>query len=160
MPVCSARASRDGTPFRTFGDRVQGTDVPITDVQSTGPRASGLPFPPTGHAQDQVAVRSGYARNYLIPQGKAKFATAENIAEFEARRAELEAQATAALEEALQRKEKLDGVKITIAAKESSEGKLFGSVGNVDVIEALRALGHKVEKREVRMPDGRAFDHL
>ena len=112
-----------------------------------------------GELGDKVMVRPGYARNYLIPQGKAKFATAENIAEFETRRAELEAQASEALEKAQQRKEKLDGVKITIAAKESGEGKLFGSVGNVDIIEALNALGHEVEKREVRMPDG-AFRNI
>lgn len=112
-----------------------------------------------GELGDKVTVRPGYARNYLIPHGKAKFATAENIAEFEARRAELEAQASAALAEAQQRKEKLDGVNLTIAAKESSEGKLFGSVGNVDIIEALHALGHEVEKREVRMPDG-AFRNI
>lgn len=112
-----------------------------------------------GELGEKVAVRPGYARNYLIPQGKAKFATAENVAEFEALRAELEAQASATLEEAQQRKEKLEGVKITIPAKESSEGKLFGSVGNTDVIEALKALGYEVEKREVRMPDG-AFRNI
>ena len=112
-----------------------------------------------GELGDKVSVRSGYARNYLIPQGIAKFATAENIAEFEARRAELEAQESAALEEAEKRKEKLEGVKLTIAAKEAGEGKLFGSVSNVDVVEALHALGHQVEKREVRMPDG-AFRNI
>ncbi len=107
-----------------------------------------------GELGEKVTVRPGYARNYLIPQGIAKFATAENIAEFEARRAELEAQASAALEEAEKRKEKLEGIKLTIAAKEAGEGKLFGSVSNVDVVEALHAQGHQVEKREVRMPDG------
>lgn len=112
-----------------------------------------------GELGDKVSVRPGYARNYLIPQGIAKFATAENIAEFEARRAELEAQESAALEEAEKRKEKLDGIKLTIAAKEAGEGKLFGSVSNVDVVEALHAQGHQVEKREVRMPDG-AFRNI
>ncbi len=107
-----------------------------------------------GALGDKVSVRSGYARNYLIPQGKAKFATAENIAEFEARRAELEAQAAESLAAAEERKSKLDGIKVTIAAKEASEGKLFGSVGNIDVLEALNALGHQVEKREIRMPEG------
>ena len=107
-----------------------------------------------GALGDKVSVRSGYARNYLIPQGKAKFATPENIAEFEARRAELEAQAASALAAAEERKSKLDGITVTIAAKEASEGKLFGSVGNVDVLEALTALGHDVEKREIRMPEG------
>lgn len=112
-----------------------------------------------GELGDKVAVKSGYARNYLIPQGKAKFATAENIAEFEARRAELEAQAAEVLSSAEERKAKLDGVTITIAAKESSEGKLFGSVGNVDVLEALKENGHEVEKREIRMPEG-AFRNI
>ncbi len=107
-----------------------------------------------GALGDKVSVRSGYARNYLIPQGKAKFATAENIAEFEARRAELEAQAASALAAAEERKSKLDGITVTIAAKEAGEGKLFGSVGNIDVLEALTSLGHEVEKREIRMPDG------
>ena len=112
-----------------------------------------------GELGDKVTVRPGFARNYLIPQGIAKFATAENIAEFEARRAELEAQESAALEEAEKRKEQLQGIKLTIAAKEAGEGKLFGSVSNVDVVEALNAQGHQVEKREVRMPDG-AFRNI
>ncbi len=107
-----------------------------------------------GALGDKVSVRSGYARNYLIPQGKAKFATADNIAEFEARRAELEAQAAEILTQAETRKTKLDGVEITIPAKEASEGKLFGSVNNIDVLEALTQAGHEVEKRELRMPDG------
>ena len=107
-----------------------------------------------GALGDKVSVRSGYARNYLIPQGKAKFATADNIAEFEARRAELEAQAAEILTQAEARKTKLDGVEITIPAKEASEGKLFGSVNNIDVLEALTQAGHEVEKRELRMPDG------
>ena len=112
-----------------------------------------------GALGDKVTVKSGYARNYLIPQGKAKFATAENIAEFEARRAELEAQAASVLGEAEERKAKLDGVTITISAKESSEGKLFGSIGNIDILEALGSHGHEVEKREIRMPDG-AFRNI
>ena len=107
-----------------------------------------------GALGDKVSVRSGYARNYLIPQGKAKFATAENIAEFEARRAELEAEAQTLLAQAEARKAQLDGVVVSIAAKEAAEGKLFGSVGNIDVLEALTNMGHEVEKREIRMPDG------
>ena len=107
-----------------------------------------------GALGDKVSVRSGYARNYLIPQGKAKFATPENIAEFEARRAELEAQAAEILTQAEARKAKLDGVVVTIPAKEASEGKLFGSVNNIEVLEALTQAGHDVEKRELRMPDG------
>ena len=112
-----------------------------------------------GALGDKVKVRSGYARNYLIPQGKAKFATKENIAEFEARRAELEAEAASVLATAEERKSKLDGATITIPAKESGEGKLFGSVGNIDVLEALIAAGHEVEKREIRMPEG-AFRNI
>ena len=112
-----------------------------------------------GALGDKVNVKSGFARNYLIPQGKAKFATADNIAEFEARRAELEAEAASTLAAAEERKAKLEGVSITIAAKEASDGKLFGSVNNVDVLEALNAQGHEVEKRELRMPDG-AFHNI
>ena len=112
-----------------------------------------------GALGDKVSVRSGYARNYLIPQGKAKFATPENIAEFEARRAELEAEAASVLATAEERKSKLDGITVTIPANESSEGKLFGSVGNIDVLEALTTMGHQVEKREIRMPDG-AFRNI
>ena len=107
-----------------------------------------------GALGDKVNVRSGFARNYLIPQGKAKFATPENIAEFEARRAELEAEAASVLATAEERKTKLDGITVTISAKEASEGKLFGSVGNIDVLAALTAMDHQVEKREIRMPDG------
>ena len=107
-----------------------------------------------GALGDKVSVRAGYARNYLIPQGKAKFATPENIAEFEARRAELEAQAAAVLATAKARKSRLDGLSISIYAKQSGEGKLFGSVSNIDVLTALKAAGHEVEKREIRMPAG------
>ena len=112
-----------------------------------------------GALGEKVNVRSGFARNYLIPQGKAKFATPENIAEFEALRAELEAKAASTLAEAQERKAKLDGAIVTIPAKEASEGKLFGSVNNIDVLEALTAQGHQVEKREIRMPDG-AFHNI
>lgn len=112
-----------------------------------------------GGLGDKVTVRSGFARNYLIPQGKAKFATAANLEEFEARRAELEAEAANVLAEAEARKEKLHELKLTIPAKESSDGKLFGSVGNIEVIDALKAAGHEVQKSEVRMPDG-AFRNI
>lgn len=112
-----------------------------------------------GALGDKVNVKSGFARNYLIPQGKAKFATPDNIAEFEARRAELEAEAASTLAAAEERKAKLEGVSITIAAKEASDGKLFGSVNNVDVLEALNAQGHEIEKREIRMPEG-AFHNI
>lgn len=107
-----------------------------------------------GTLGDRVTVRPGFARNYLLPQGKAKFATAENIAEFEARRAELEKAAAEALAEAEARKEKLDGTVLEITAKSGGEGKLFGSIGPADIADALTAKGTEVEKREVRMPEG------
>ena len=107
-----------------------------------------------GSLGDKVKVRAGYGRNYLIPQGLAKPATPENIAEFEARRAELEKAAADALAAAEGRKEKLDGLKITITAKSGGEGKLFGSIGTVDIAEAVTAAGHELERKEVRMPEG------
>jgi large subunit ribosomal protein L9 len=107
-----------------------------------------------GNLGDKVAVRSGYARNFLVPSGKAKYATAENIAEFEARRAELEKAAAEALSTAQARGEKLDGMEITITMKSGSEGKLFGSVGTADIAEAITAAGVELAKREVRLPEG------
>lgn len=107
-----------------------------------------------GTLGDRVKVRSGFARNFLLPQGKAKFATAENIAEFEARRAELEKAAAESLAEAEARKEKLDATVLEITAKSGGEGKLFGSIGPADIADALTAKGTEVEKREVRMPEG------
>ena len=107
-----------------------------------------------GNLGDKVAVRSGYARNYLVPQGKAKFATAENMAEFEARRAELEKVAAETLAAAEARGEKLNGMEVTITMKAGSEGKLFGSVGTADIAEAVTAAGVEIAKREVRMPEG------
>ncbi|MGD8497625.1 MAG: 50S ribosomal protein L9 [Chromatiales bacterium] len=107
-----------------------------------------------GGLGDRVTVRPGYARNFLIPRGKAKYATAENIAEFEARRAELEQAAAELLAAAEARKEKIDGAEVTITANAGSEGKLFGSVGPSDIARALAEVGAEVEKREVRMPEG------
>ncbi len=107
-----------------------------------------------GNFGDKVTVRPGYARNYLIPSGKAKYATPENIAEFELRRAELEKTAAETLASAQARRDKLEGVEITLSAKAGGEGKLFGSVGNADIAEAVSAKGVKVEKREVRLPGG------
>ncbi|HDP88652.1 MAG TPA: 50S ribosomal protein L9 [Thioalkalivibrio sp.] len=108
-----------------------------------------------GGLGDKVKVRAGYARNYLIPQAKAKYATAENVAEFEARRAELEKAAAEALAAAETRKAKVDGLEVTITAASGSEGKLFGSVGTQDIADAITAAaGVEVEKREVRMPEG------
>jgi large subunit ribosomal protein L9 len=107
-----------------------------------------------GGLGDKVRVRPGYARNYLLPQGKAKFATPENIAEFEARRAELERAAAEALAAAEMRRESLTGMVIEITAKSGGEGKLFGSIGTADIADAVTARGVEVEKREVRLPDG------
>ena len=107
-----------------------------------------------GNLGDKVKVRAGYGRNFLIPQGKAKPATAKNIEEFEKRRAELEKHASEALHAAQERKTGLEGKVITINSKAGQEGKLFGSVGTVDIADALTASGVKVERKEVRMPQG------
>lgn len=107
-----------------------------------------------GGLGDKVSVKAGHARNYLLPTGKAKAATAANLAEFEARRAELEKQAADALAAAEARKAKLDGMEITIAVRAGSEGKLFGSVGTIDIAEKVKAEGVELEKREIRMPHG------
>jgi large subunit ribosomal protein L9 len=107
-----------------------------------------------GGIGDKVKVKPGYARNYLLPQGKATRATAENIAEFEARRAELEAKAASVIAEAKARAEKINGLKLVIQAKVGSEGKLFGSVGTVDIAEAAEAVGVVIERSELRLADG------
>ncbi|HEX7047075.1 MAG TPA: 50S ribosomal protein L9 [Gammaproteobacteria bacterium] len=107
-----------------------------------------------GGLGDKVKVRAGFGRNYLIPQGLAKPATPANIAEFEARRAELEKAAADTLAAAEARKGKLDGLEVTITSKSGGEGKLFGSVGTVDIADAVTAMGHTLERREVRMPEG------
>ncbi|MDD3608762.1 MAG: 50S ribosomal protein L9 [Halothiobacillaceae bacterium] len=108
-----------------------------------------------GKLGDVVNVRPGYARNFLIPYGKAKAATKGNLEAFEARRAELERLAAEALAAAQARAEKLSGLVVTLSAKAGTEGKLFGSVGTAEIAEAASAAsGLVVEKREVRMPDG------
>jgi large subunit ribosomal protein L9 len=107
-----------------------------------------------GNIGDRVKVKAGYGRNFLLPQGKATLATAENIAKFEARRAEFEKSAKEELSNAQARAAKLDGIKLQLTAKAGGEGKLFGSIGTTDVAEALRKAGHKVERSEVRMPNG------
>lgn len=99
-------------------------------------------------------VRAGYARNYLIPYGKAKYATAENIAEFEARRAELEKAAAEQLALAQERAEQLNDLEITLTAKAGTEGKLFGSVGAQDIANAAEMGGVNIQRREVRLPNG------
>ena len=107
-----------------------------------------------GQLGDVVKVKDGYARNFLIPQGKAKRATDSNLKEFEARRAELEKQQAAHLAEAQERAQKLEGFIVQITQKAGPDGKLFGSVNNVDIVDALKAQGFEVSKSEVRMPQG------
>ena len=107
-----------------------------------------------GDLGDVVKVRQGFARNYLIPQGKAKRATPENIKLLEAKRAELETVAGAKLAHAQEQAAKIEGLTIQVTQKAGVDGRLFGSVTNVDIVEALQALGHTVEKAMVRMPDG------
>lgn len=108
-----------------------------------------------GDLGDQVKVKSGYGRNYLVPYNKAVPATADNVAAFEARRAELEAQAAATVAEAQARADKLEGLTLTIEANAGDEGKLFGSVGTRDIAEAIQAAtGVEVGKSEVKLPEG------
>ncbi|MGN0920690.1 MAG: 50S ribosomal protein L9 [Cellvibrio sp.] len=107
-----------------------------------------------GSIGDKVTVKSGFGRNYLLPQGKAVAATAKNIADFEARRAELEAAAAAKIAEATARAEKLAALEVTIAANAGDEGRLFGSIGTRDIAEAITAAGVEVTKSEVRLPEG------
>lgn len=107
-----------------------------------------------GGLGDRVSVRAGYGRNFLIPSGKAVSATPANVARFEAQRAELERAQTEALAHAQARAEALDGLILTIAARTSSEGRLFGSIGNVDIADAISQSGAPVAKREVRLPAG------
>ena len=107
-----------------------------------------------GNLGDVVKVKQGYARNYLIPQGKAKRATPENIAAIEARRTDLEKAANAKLEEAQAQAAKLEGMMVQISQKAGVDGRLFGSVTNADVVEALKGQGFDIEKSAVRMPAG------
>ena len=107
-----------------------------------------------GSLGEVVKVRDGFARNYLIPQGKAKRATAANVAEFEQRRGELEKAQADALTKAQEKAAKLDGLLVQITRKAGVDGKLFGSVGNVDIAEALKAQGVDVPKAAIRMPQG------
>jgi large subunit ribosomal protein L9 len=107
-----------------------------------------------GAIGDKVTVKSGYARNFLLPQGKAVAATAKNIADFEERRAGLEATAAAKIAEATARAEKLAELTVTIAANAGDEGRLFGSIGTRDIADAITAAGVAVAKSEVRLPQG------
>ena len=107
-----------------------------------------------GGLGEVVKVRNGFARNYLIPNGKAKRATPASVAEFELRRADLEKAQDAALAAAQEKAAKLDGLMIQITQKAGVDGKLFGSVNNVDISAALKAQGHDVPKASIRMPQG------
>ena len=112
-----------------------------------------------GGLGDKVNVKAGFGRNYLVPQGKAVPATETNIAEFESRRAELEAAAASTLTAAETRAEGINALGlISIAANAGEEGKLFGSVGTRDIAEAVTAAGCDVDKSEVRLPDGALRD--
>jgi large subunit ribosomal protein L9 len=107
-----------------------------------------------GNLGDQVNVRGGFARNYLIPYGKAVPATKSNVEAFESRRAELLAAADAKRAEAQARADKLSGLTVTIGANAGDEGKLFGSIGTRDIADAITAAGVAVDKSEVRLPNG------
>lgn len=112
-------------------------------------RVAGL-----GNLGDVVTVKNGYARNFLIPTAKAKRATEANLKEFEERRAELEAKQAAVLADAQARQAKLDGQTITISQKAGVDGRLFGSVTNADIADAIKANGIEVVKANVRLPEG------
>jgi large subunit ribosomal protein L9 len=107
-----------------------------------------------GNLGDVVKVKDGYARNFLIPQGKAKRATPENLKVIEERRAELEKAANEKLTSARDIAEQLEGKSIQVSQKAGVDGRLFGSVTNVDVVEALKGQGFKIEKAMVRLPNG------
>ena len=107
-----------------------------------------------GGLGDVVKVKDGFARNYLIPQGMAKRATAANLKEFEGRRAELEKAQNETLAKAQERAAKLENLKLQISQKAGVDGRLFGSVTNYDIVEALEKQGHDVERSQVRMSQG------
>jgi large subunit ribosomal protein L9 len=107
-----------------------------------------------GSIGDRVQVKSGFARNFLIPQGKATMATARNIEKFEKIRAELEAKAKAEVDAAKARAAQIEGKELVIAVQAGSEGRLFGSVGTIDIADAFAAMGVEIERSEIRMPDG------
>jgi len=107
-----------------------------------------------GGLGDVVKVRDGYARNFLIPHGKAKRVTPENLAHFEARRADLEQAQADKLKEAQERAAKIDGLMLQISRKAGVDGRLFGSVSNFDIAEALKEHGVDLERSAIRMPAG------
>jgi large subunit ribosomal protein L9 len=107
-----------------------------------------------GGLGDVVKVKEGYARNYLIPHGKAKRATPDNLAAFEARRGELEAAQNVALTKAQEAGAKIDGLTVQISRKAGVDGRLFGSVTTYDIVEALQAQGFTIERAAIRLPQG------
>lgn len=107
-----------------------------------------------GQLGDVVRVRPGYARNYLIPQGKARYATAENLAEVRARREELERKAQDARAAAERRRDALAGFAVAVRVETNPDGKLFGSVGATEIARAVSAAGAPLERQEIRLPDG------
>ena len=107
-----------------------------------------------GNLGDVVKVKAGFARNYLIPQGKAKRATPDNLKVIEAQRAELEAAAAEKLTAAQDLATKLEGLQVQVTQKSGVDGRLFGSVTNVDIVEALKGHGIEIEKSSVRLPTG------
>lgn len=107
-----------------------------------------------GGIGDKVKVKPGYGRNFLLPQGKAALATAANLKKFEERRAELEKLAADELESAKLRAGQLEGFKLDLHAKAGTEGKLFGSIGTADIAEAVSKAGIRIERSEVRLPQG------
>jgi large subunit ribosomal protein L9 len=107
-----------------------------------------------GNIGDKVKVKSGFGRNYLLPEGKAALATPANLAKFEERRAELEKRAADELTSARQRATQLESFKLNLTAKAGSEGKLFGSIGTADIAEAVSAQGIAIERSEVRLAGG------
>ena len=106
-----------------------------------------------GNLGDVANVKSGYARNYLIPQGKAKLANQENLAEFEIIRSELEAREKAALSDAQAKESSMTDIVCTISANASEEGKLYGSVSPADIVENLHTQGFEIKKRDIHMPE-------
>jgi len=107
-----------------------------------------------GGIGDLVSVKAGYGRNYLLPQGKAALATNENIADFETRRSELEKAAAEELIAARAREQLIHGMELVITANVGAEGKLFGSVGPIDIAEAFLKVGVEAARSEIRMPEG------
>jgi large subunit ribosomal protein L9 len=107
-----------------------------------------------GNLGDVVKVKDGYARNFLIPQGKARRATQDNLKAFESKRAEFEKAASAQLTKAQEAGAKLDGFMLQVTQKAGPDGRLFGSVTNYDIVDGLKKQGHDVERSQIRMPQG------